>query len=130
MPGKHRARKASRGILIVLAYLLSLTLYSILVRLVPESPLDMYLAALTAGLTGITVVGPLDAALAAGLGGLTGHLLVLALNGVPGYIAGLARVIGWTPVITGLLFSLATPAGVSVLVWHALRRPRAYSAQD
>jgi len=94
-----------------------------------ESPLGVYLAAIVAGLTGFIAANLLDAALATGLGGLSSRMLVLALDRMPGYVAGLARVIGWTPIIIGLLSSLATPAGAGVLVWHAFRGLRTSGSQ-
>jgi len=125
----RRGVRVTRGALVLVVYLLSLTLYSILLRIIARSPLNMYVAAILAGLTGFAAAEPLDSALAAGLGGLTGHLLNLALDRIPGYIAGLASVIGWAPIIIGLIFSLATPAGVGILAWHAFKRLRGRSRQ-
>ncbi|MEB2836459.1 MAG: hypothetical protein GSR80_001622 [Desulfurococcales archaeon] len=120
-----RRRGLSREALFAGAYIISYASYAALLAVAPN-PWNLYAAALAAGLAGALASGPLWGALASGLGGLSGHLTLLAASPVGGFVAGLARVVGWTPVAVGFLYSLLVPAGVAVVAWHGARGLRAW----
>ncbi len=120
-----RRRSLSREALFAGAYILAYVFYAVLLVAAPN-PWNLYAAALAAGLAGALASGPLWGALASGLGGISGHLTLLAASPVEGFVAGLARVTGWTPLVVGFLYSLLVPAGVAVVAWHGARGVQAW----
>ncbi len=120
-----RRRSLSREALFAGAYILAYVFYAVLLVAAPN-PWNLYAAALAAGLAGALASGPLWGALASGRGGISGHLTLLAASPVEGFVAGLARVTGWTPLVVGFLYSLLVPAGVAVVAWHGARGVQAW----
>jgi len=111
-----------------LAFAAALLLYPTILYVL-NGPLNLYAASLAAGLAGALAFSALDAAVEVGLAGLLGYLIVLALDHVPGYLWGYARIVGATAVVIGLSFSFLLPGGVAVLAWHAGRRLRGRGAR-